>query len=184
MALVTGGKTAEAIELLRESARGSEAGASLDALAERLIAQLARYAEDDSPRETERAALGQLLLATLEVAGDDTTTWQLPADRYRAAALAAVANDAEARKLYESLIRAYPQDGDLQEEYARLLAAGGTVADRQAALDAFTRIERASRHGSDRWRRAREARIDLLVQVGRQDEAEKLRTLTRLLGGQ
>ncbi len=184
IALVSTGNTAEAIELLRESARAGGNAGSLESLAERLTAQLFEYSQSDVPRRTERAAIGQLLLATLspEVAGDGTSSWALPADRYRAAAMAAVANDAVARQLYESLVAKYPKNGDLQEEYARLLASANAASDRESALAAFHRIERSTRRGSDRWRRARQARIDLLIQLGRNDEAEKLKALTRLLG--
>lgn len=179
MALVAGGKTAEAMDLLR----GGGASASLEPLADRLTAQLTTYARSPTPRRTERAALGQLLLEVLKAAGDSSSNWKLPADRYRAAALAAVANQAEARQLYESLTTTLPNRGDIQEEYAELLADSDMVADREAALARYALIESATRRGTERWHRARRARIELLMKLGRRAEAEKLEKLTRLLGG-
>lgn len=182
VALVSGGKTAEAIDLLKNSARGDGGSASLESLARRLTSDLAKLARSNSSTTTERAAIGQLLLAVLEVAGDGAAAWQPSAARYRAAALAAVGNQAEARQLYDSLSQQFPKSGDIQEEYAELLATGETSADRQAALALYARIESASRRGAERWRRARQARIDLLIELGRTDEARKLEKLTRLLG--
>ncbi|MCO6045720.1 hypothetical protein NG895_17620 [Aeoliella sp. ICT_H6.2] len=183
MALVAGGKTAEAMDQLRGTAQGGGSGASLEALADRLTTQLTEYARSPTPRRNERAALGQLLLEVVKSAGEGTSTWKLPADRYRAAALAAVANQAEARQLYESLTGQLPKNGDIQEEYAELLAASDTANDREAALARYALIESATRRGTDRWHRARQARIQLLTQLGRRAEAEKLEKLTRLLGG-
>ncbi|MGI9456348.1 MAG: tetratricopeptide repeat protein [Aeoliella sp.] len=175
MALVETGKTAEAIDWLRQLSSGnSEASTSLEPMVAKLASSLNQLENSDG----QRAAVGQLILAAIDVAGEETDLWHKPADRYRATALAAVANLREARKLYETLVAAHPSDGDLQEEYARLLAASG---DRKQALVAWTRVESGSRRGGERWLRARQARIDLLTQLGRQQEAKKLRQLTRVL---
>lgn len=179
MALVAGGKTAEAMQLLR----GAGSGGSLETLADRLTEQLTQYAHSATPRRTERGALGQLLLTVLETAGQNSSTWKLPANRYRAVALAAVENVAEARKLYAALTKQLPKNGDIQEEYAELLATSDAPADREAALARYALIESATRRGTDRWHRARQARIELLTKLGRRAEAEKLEKLTRILGG-
>ena len=183
MAYVLGGKTRSAIDLLRQSADGGVGTNSLEGLAERLTDELSTYALEATPRTTERAALGQLLLSVVELAGEGTAQWKLPADRYRAAAYAAIANQAEASKLYESLIAQLPKNGDLREEYAALLGSSTNNADREKALALWSQLERGSTRGGDRWHRARQARIDLLITLGRRQEAEKLKTLTRILSG-
>lgn len=182
MALVEQGKTAEAIDLLRSADR-TGGGASLQSLARQLTTQLTDHARGDLPAAAERSAIGQLLLAVLDMPGLDTSSWDPPADRYRAAALAAVGNRDAALGLYAQLARQLPKNGTVQEEYAQLLAAGDAAADREVALTAYARIESATRRGSDRWQRARRARIGLLIELGRTDEAQKLEKLTRLLGG-
>ncbi|QDU54337.1 hypothetical protein [Aeoliella mucimassa] len=183
MAYVLGGKTKEAIDLLRNSAGGGVGAGSLEGLAEQLTDQLNVYARATPPRTTERAAMGQLLLAVIDVAGTNTSTWKLSADRYRAAAYAAIENVQEARKLYLAVIAKYPNDGELREEYARVLGSSSTAADREAALAVWSQLERGSTRGGERWHRARQARIDLLNKLGRRQEAEKLEKLTRLLSG-
>ena len=186
MALVESGQTAEAIAWLRKGAesptgKGEPGDTTSDNSLEPLVARLIEQLPSLQRRETERAAVGQLILAAIEIAGSKTDAWQQPVDRYRAAALAAVANEAAARPLYEALIAASPRDGNLQEEYATLLAASNKQPDRTAALEAWLRVESGSRRGSPRWLRARTARIALLTQLGRQQEAQKLHRLTRLL---
>lgn len=183
VALVSSGKTAEAIDLLKSSAGGAAGSDSLESLARRLAGDLAKLARSNTATATERAAIGQLLLAVIEVAADDAKAWRPSPQRYRAAALAAIGNPTEARQLYAALSNQFPKRGDIQEEYAILLATSETAADRQTALELYARIETASRRGGDRWHRARQARIDLLIQIGRTDEARKLEKLTRLLGG-
>lgn len=183
MALVEQGKTAEAIDLMRNGNGATSGGASLESLARQLTAQLSDLAHRDAPLANQQAAVGQLLLAVLDMPGLDTAAWDPPADRYRAAALAAVGNRDAALELYARLSRQLPKNGTVQEEYAQLLAAGDSVADREAALTAYARIESATRRGSDRWHRARRARIGLLIELGRTGEAEKLEKLTRLLSG-
>ncbi len=171
--LVETGNTAEAIDLLRkESTEG--AAPSLEPLVKQLVEQLSPLGE----RHSEQAAIGQLVLAALEIARQDVSDWQKPADRYRAAALVAVGNEPAASKLYESLLPQFPRDGDLQEEYATLLA---TTGDHAPALTVWTRVESASQRGGPRWLRARAARIQLLKQLGRQEESRKLEQLTRVL---
>lgn len=176
MSLVLQKRTAEAVATLQQSSDGQ----SLEVLASRLLAQLTDP-NDDRLQSTERAALGQLLLAALELAGDKAQSWQPPTARYRAAALAAVANYSEAQPLYAALVQQFPRDGQLQEEYARVLSSSSTADNYERALLAWGRVESGSRRGSERWLRARQARIETLTKLGRQQEADKLQKLTTLL---
>jgi tetratricopeptide (TPR) repeat protein len=87
----------------------------------------------------------------------------------------------EALATYARLAREHPDDGELQESYATLLAHGQSEATLATALTEWQQVEQHSRRGGPRWRRARRARIELLERLDRRDEAEKLRRLTRLL---
>lgn len=180
MSLVMQKKTAEAVATLRQGA-GSQ---SLAGLADRLVTQLVEQTADqqkDASPSSEQAALGQLLLATLDLAGDDAEQWETPTMRYRAAALAAIGNTAEAQTYYAALIKQFPRNGQLQQEFAQVLSRGSTSEDLEQALAAWGRVESGSRRGGPRWQQARQARIHTLTRLGRQQEADKLEKLTNLL---
>ena len=82
---------------------------------------------------------------------------------------------------YRQLMLADPMDGSLQEAYAELQAKRRTSEGRRNALRQWRQIEARTELNSPRWRRAREARIDLLEILGEQGRANKLRKLTVLL---
>jgi hypothetical protein len=137
-------------------------------------------ASTDGQRE-----IGQLALAIL--ARLDSRRNELDAstlariEAYRAAALAAVGDRPAALALYKQLVIQSPDDGDVHERHARLLAASDDAAELRGALASWQAVERRSRRGSPRWRRARHARIELLNRAGERTEADKLLQLTRLL---
>ena len=79
-----------------------------------------------------------------------------------------------------ALVENNPRDGDLRETYARRLAESRSVVDRREALQVWRTVERLSRPQGERWWRARQARIDLLRELG-DPAAERLDALTRLL---
>lgn len=180
MSLVLQKKTAEAVATLRQGAGGQSLAGLADRLVTQLVEQTAAQQQDASP-SSEQAALGQLLLAALDLAGDDAKQWETPATRYRAAALAAIGNIAEAQTYYAALVKQFPRDGQLQQEFAQVLTRGSTVEELEQALAAWGRVESGSRRGGPRWQQARQARIHTLTRLGRQQEAEKLEKLTNLL---
>jgi tetratricopeptide (TPR) repeat protein len=100
---------------------------------------------------------------------------------YHAIALAAAGDRPAAIALYAQLLAQSPNDGELQEHYARLLAASESAAELRQALSSWHVVEWRSRRGGPRWRRARQARIELLHRLGESEEADKLLRLTRLL---
>jgi hypothetical protein len=102
-------------------------------------------------------------------------------DAIRAAALAATGNRATALTLYASLAGSSSGDGNVHERYATLLGISDTSAELRQALAQWQVVEIRSRRGSPRWRRARQARLELLSRLGETAEAEKLLRLTRLL---
>lgn len=101
--------------------------------------------------------------------------------RLRAAALAAAGKRNAAHAEYAELARQSPDDGKVQESYAALLAQSESPAELQEALTRWHEVEQRSHSGGQRWRRARQARIELLGRLGQRDEADKLLRLTRLL---
>jgi hypothetical protein len=118
-------------------------------------------------------------LAARRVELDPTTLSRI--DMYRAAALAAAGDHWEATKLYSQLAIQSPDDADIHERYARVLALSESKIELRRALSVWLVIERRSRRGGPRWRRARQARIELLTKIGDRAEADKLEQLTRLL---
>jgi tetratricopeptide (TPR) repeat protein len=101
--------------------------------------------------------------------------------RLRASALAAAGRRQEAIAAYAQLAEQLPDDGQVQESYAALLAGSDSAADLRAALVRWQQVEQRSRPGSTRWYRARQARIELLRRLGDHEAEEKLLRLTRLL---
>jgi hypothetical protein len=132
-----------------------------------------------------RKDLGELALSLVQrldaVSGklDEKSLAQLNAGR--AAALAAIGDRTAALTQYGALAAQYPDDADVQEQYAALLAASDVPVDLRNALAQWQAVEVRSRRGGDRWHRARAARIHLLSRLGESEQAEKLTRLTRLL---
>ena len=102
-------------------------------------------------------------------------------EMYRATALAAIGDRHGAANLLAQLAAQSPDNGDIQERYAQLLAGSESVSEQRQALAAWAAVEQRSRPGGDRWQRARRARIELLHRIGDREEADKLLRLTRLL---
>lgn len=120
--------------------------------------------------------LANLQLTLLEPFADAAWTTEL-----RAEALEAAGNRTAALELRQALAQQAPSSADAQERAAQLLAEQDRRADKEKALAAWKQIEQRSRPGGSRWLRARQARIALLKQLNRTDEAAKLKRLTELL---
>lgn len=171
------GKHEDAGNLLQWQAANFPAAlpGTLDRLGEQLTA-------DGSVAERETAELvleGLQLVDPQQITVDEPTRRRLV--RRRASALAVAGRRDEALREYADLAERLPDDGNIQESYAVLLAQSESPAELREALTRWHEVEQRSRSGSPRWRRARRARIELLVRLGRRDEAEKLLRLTRLL---
>jgi hypothetical protein len=180
--------------------------ASTNALLVAFLARRERMNEAGSVAKELEGAPPSVLLETLEYFGEslskpqaagevalgivrlvDARSQELDAaqlarlDRHRAAALAATGDWAGAATQYAALAAASPDDGDLQEKYATLLAQSDSPEHLRQALARWSAVETRSRRGGERWLRARRARIDLLTRLGDQNEAAKLVQLTKLL---
>jgi tetratricopeptide (TPR) repeat protein len=177
--------------------------APLDGETALTIARALRVRQE--PDRQRRQALAQFVLNTLALVAPGEHT---AIDSRRLAALSrarGIAHElldqrSEALTAYQEWIRYRPEDGDAQEAYATLLGKGlgqtvvqmptsqpsqhdlaHTQTDGQRALKLWHQIERRSKPGGPRWRRARQARIVLLEQLGRHEQAQKLEQLTRIL---
>ncbi|MEX2306060.1 MAG: hypothetical protein WD738_00610 [Pirellulales bacterium] len=177
-ALVKNGKTTEARAHVNQLA---------DASAESLMEMLGDFDSQlasASPGGGERD-LGELALVVVRLV--DARRSELDAsgiarlNAYRAAAVAATGDRAAALAQYAALAAQSPDDGEIQERYAALLAAADAPAEWRQAHARWQNVESRSRRGGPRWRRARRARIELLSRLGDRAEAEKLVRLTRLL---
>ena len=74
-----------------------------------------------------------------------------------------------------------PHDAGVREQYAQLLIRSNSPGELNDALLQWQQVEERSRRGEPRWRRARQARIDVLARLGQRENADKLLKLTQLL---
>lgn len=99
----------------------------------------------------------------------------------RAQTLATMGMRTDSISLYRKLTEAAPNDADLLEAYAVLLATGTDEAETREALRIWKRIEKRSKPGGPRWSRGRRARLTLLDRLGEGEKAKQLRQLTEIL---
>ncbi|MEQ8847108.1 hypothetical protein [Botrimarina sp.] len=159
----------------RQGASAAIADAGLrgtPAVAELLQATSARLAEARSPAAAAQAAR-RLADSLGALAGDK----RAPA----ASQIAAAGREAEALAVAKTLAEENPADRAAQAAYARLLAESADAGKKEKALERWRQIEARDPRGTQAWYEARLARIDLLEELGRQDDAQKLVALTRLL---
>jgi len=102
-------------------------------------------------------------------------------DSIAAQALADAGKTDAALDAFSRLAQAHPQDGPIQEGYARLLLTRQDAAAREAALTQWRRVEKKSRPGSDRWFRAKLAVALLHYQSNNRGQAEKILRLVEIL---
>jgi tetratricopeptide (TPR) repeat protein len=135
---------------------------------------------DDSDRQRAEVALAMVRSVDGQSSTlDDAALARLNAGR--AAALAAMGDRNAALTQYGALAGQSPDNGDIQARYAALLAATDDPKELRQSLALWQTVESRSGRGTDRWQRARRARIALLTRLGETEEAEKLLNLTRLL---
>ena len=102
-------------------------------------------------------------------------------DRIIAEALVDIGRVDEALRAYRRLAGAWPNDGDVQEGYARLLASQPDRASLETALARWRELEKRTPEGSDRWFRAKYAIARLHVRMNDKRRAEKMIRLLEIL---
>ena len=132
-----------------------------------------------------RKELAELQLAVAEMLQPNRD--KLPAesqsllDRYRATALARAEQQDQAAKVYERLVKAHPNDGELRTAYAQLLLDGTTKASWTKSLVQWRAIEKHSKRGSARWFLAKFSQAHAYEKLGQIDKAAKIVKLTQVL---
>jgi tetratricopeptide (TPR) repeat protein len=102
-------------------------------------------------------------------------------DQVAAQALADSGQTAAALDAYRRLSQAYPEDGEIQEGYARVLLARQDSAATEAALAKWREVETKTPPGTDRWFRAKLALALLHDRSGNPQQAEKILRLIEIL---
>jgi hypothetical protein len=181
IALVRNGKVEDVHPLLDEAILSASADVLLELLAD-LDRQMA-VAMSSAQKDPHVAGQVALKIARhLDAHRTDLATDALPRlAMYRATALATTGERAAAHAQMGALATEWPNNADIQERYAMLLATSDSPEELRQAVGQWQKVEGGSRSGSPRWRRARQARIELLTRLGDTADAEKLLRLTRLL---
>ncbi|OHB83326.1 MAG: hypothetical protein A2V98_08155 [Planctomycetes bacterium RBG_16_64_12] len=132
-----------------------------------------------------RAELAALELSAVELLRarreELSPSAQRSLDRIAAQALADVGRTDAALDAYDWLAKAYPDDGEIQEGYARLLLSRPDRASLEAALAKWREVERKSRQGSNRWFRAKYAVALVHDRSNHKEQAEKMIRLLAVL---
>ncbi len=179
-AMVRSGKAVEAHALIDQVA-AAPANSLLELLAG-IDEQLKDSPASNSQRQRDVGQLALAIARLLDARRTELAASTLPRlAMYRAAAVAAVGDRAAALAQYAALVAESPDDAEVHERYATLLAASDSLPELRQSLAQWQTVEARSRRGGPRWRRARQARIELLARLGDKEEAEKLVRLTRLL---
>jgi len=169
------GRRDEAADVLRQISAGPP-GQLLD-----MVEGLSRVGVTAGPRV--RAELADLQLRAVELLrprrDELSRSGQRTLDRVAAQALADVGRTDAALDAYRWLVKTYPDDGEIQEGYARLLLTRQDRGSPEAALAEWRNVERKSRPGTDRWFRAKFAVALLHYLSNNTQQAEKI---IRLLG--
>ncbi len=176
-ALAGEGRRQEAADILARLSGGPAAQllGTLDGLA-----RAAAQAAPDARREL--AQLQLQTIALLEPRWNDLhPAEQRRIEQLHARALADAGRTAEALAAYAELARTLPNDADLQEAYAALLAEQPDAESQRLALARWRAIEKRSPPNSERWYRAKYEVARLHVRQGRPEQAAKMIELLELL---
>jgi tetratricopeptide (TPR) repeat protein len=165
----------------RRKLEGISAGSPTALIA--LLEQLSQLAESASA-ETGRT-LAELQLDAIERIGPRRHALDAQArrslDRIHGQALAAAGRREEALGLVERLAGENPRDGQIQEDYARLLSESADRPSLEAALARWRELEQKSKPATPRWFRAKYHLAWAHERLGNKDHAAKIITLTKVL---
>ena len=106
---------------------------------------------------------------------------QVITNQQKIAALLASGQRSEAIAVQRQLADQHADSSQYQMALARLLANSKDSEEQTEALSIWQRVESRLSSGTDSWHEARLARIRLMIQLGKLDQAKKLLNLSRLL---
>lgn len=177
-ALLTG-NPAEAQQYLQP------AGGSLAELPTALRCELVRilYARlgENTPARSGIAQWTATLAESLQGAADLPHDLASSLTSILAESLAAAGREAEALARYRRLASQHPNNGEIQEAYATLLARRDDRTSLEEALEVWRTVEQKSREGTPRWYRAKLAVADLHRRLGRPEQALKIISLLEVV---
>ncbi len=177
LSLAAQGRREEATDALQRISAGSP-----DELL-KILQGLAQIGASSAPEaKAELAELELSLVELLREAGDKLSAEdRRTLDTLAAQALADAGRTDAALEAFRRLARAHPQDGPIQEGYARLLLTRADAAGLEAALQQWREVEKKSRPGTDRWFRAKLALALVHARADNRKQAEKVLRLVEIL---
>lgn len=134
---------------------------------------VARRSQPEAAREIadlQLQAVEQLKLQTAELGADV----QARLEQVQAECLVSTGKFDEAVVRYAQLAKSQPQDGDIQEGYARLLTARNGQASLQQGLEQWRRVAAKSPPRTPRWWRAKYGIAEAQFKLGDKSDAAKL----------
>lgn len=156
--------------------------ADADALLGILIGLTELTSKIDPQQQRELGRMQQVAVTELQRHRSNLTPQQQSLlDLSRAQAYIATGDLPEAADVYESLIRQSPRDRRLIRQVIAVYRQRGQTDDLEKARQWWVRLEQLENPGSANWVEARLNIADLLVTLGRKDEARKLLGVTRTL---
>lgn len=170
LAAQSGAKRDAARKLLEQL--GDASAGDLLALVDRLTAVANRARAETRPGIAE---LQLQTVARLRSKSGELKPPQLAAlERIEAQALATAGKRTEALAAFAKVAAARPQDGEIQEAYAELLAANADKSALEQALGQWRRVAAKSPPQSPRWYRAKYAVAELQMKLGDREAARQL----------
>ncbi|HEV3345239.1 MAG TPA: tetratricopeptide repeat protein, partial [Pirellulales bacterium] len=176
-ALAAQGRREEAAQLLNELSGDAPEQMLV------LIEGLQRSAEKGLPKvkrelaELQLQAAKRLQARVADLPADDRRKFQ----RAYVSALEAAGRRDEALAAARELADRFPRDGEIQEEYARLLVDSGDRKALEKAAARWRDIAQKTRQGSDRWLRAMFYQAVAARRLGNRDQAARLVKFTESL---
>jgi hypothetical protein len=167
----------------RQEGRQAEASELLERIGETSTGELLALFEQfatlvDSANDATRRDLANLQVNIAELLRSKTSqlaaAQRVAVERGYAKALAAAGKHKEALAAFKELAQTRPQDGDVQEAYARLLLESGDEAAWRLALDQWRRVAARSKPRSPRWFRAKYSVAMTQFKLGDKQNAAKL----------
>ncbi len=171
------------VALAGQPARRGEASRQLQAIADSSPQQLLEILDGlaaiaRSARREAAVEIARLQLDAINTIGASDVkldaAGKLHLQRIRAGALAAAGQPDEALKLFESLAKENPRDGNIQESYAQLLLESTDKKRLEQAVVQWRIVDRGSREQTERWYRAKYSIALAHYKLGEKQRAAQL----------
>lgn len=131
-----------------------------------LLNQLSQALPNATPDRRQQLARLQLRTVNmLRTHGEQSAALRMQLGLTRAHAHLELSQQAEANRVYDEMLTAFPNSAEVREEFAQLLTVSQAAPDRQKALGLWQELARRTKPGTERWFRATygTARTQLLL---------------------